>query len=98
MAKVMMSARLEANVLGWAKVYAKQRDVSLATVLEAALREFREACEGGVPELGPVEATAARAARARAVRQDAAPAASRATSRHQELMWERQERLNRGRS
>jgi hypothetical protein len=52
MAKVMMSARLEAEVLGWAKVYAKQRDVSLAAVLEAALREFREACEGGVPELG----------------------------------------------
>jgi hypothetical protein len=96
MAKVMMSARLEGEVLGWAKVYAKQRDVSLATVLEAALREFREACEGA-PVLGPVEATAAAAARARAVRQDAAPAASRATSRHQELMWERQVRLNKGR-
>lgn len=51
MAKVMVSARLDGELSGWAKKYAKQRDVSLASIIEAALREFREACEGGVPDI-----------------------------------------------
>lgn len=85
-----MSARLEADVLGWAKVYAKQRDVSLATVLEAALREFREACEGGVPELGGVQAVKAQVPTSKMRKP---PATS-----YEEMMRERQQRLNRGRS
>lgn len=51
MAKVVLSARVESELAGWVKVYAKRRDATVATVLEAALREFREACGDGVPVL-----------------------------------------------
>lgn len=93
MARVVLSARVDGDLAGWAKVYAKRRDTSLAAVLEEALREFREACEGGpspagvlaVRALGPVPRAAG---------------ASRlpARSEWERTMAQRQERLNKGRS
>jgi hypothetical protein len=50
--RIVTTVRLPAELSGWLSVYAKRRDVSKTVVIEAALREFREACEGGVPELG----------------------------------------------
>lgn len=62
MASVRVNMRVDAGLLGWAKVYAKRRDVTLTSVVEAALRGFREACEGGVPGLGRAQGIDAQAA------------------------------------
>ncbi len=51
MAAKMVSHRLDAELIAWADDYAKQRKSTRTAIIDAALREFREACEGGVPEL-----------------------------------------------
>jgi len=99
MSKVL-SVRVDDGLAEWVDAYAKERGKARQEVLLAAVRCFREDCRGGVPELGPVEATAAKASRVRAVRPQVAPRSvlRDAKSEYQRMMRERQVRLNKGRS
>jgi hypothetical protein len=47
----MVSLRVDEELLGWATGYAKERKVSRTSVVEAALRSFREGAARGVPDL-----------------------------------------------
>jgi hypothetical protein len=50
-ASKMVSLRVDEELLGWATGYAKERKVSRTSVVEAALRSFREGAARGVPDL-----------------------------------------------
>jgi hypothetical protein len=50
-AKQAVALRLEPETLEWLDGYAKERGASRQRVLEAAVRDFRATCAGGVPEL-----------------------------------------------
>lgn len=97
-AKTRVQVRVDPELLAWADGYAKLRGSTRTDILDAALREFREACGGGVPDV-PVPArpravspqvAPKRVVGRRAVREDA-------SAEFKRLMAERQRRLNEGR-
>lgn len=86
--------RLDEALVEWADGYAKRRGVSRTEVLEAALKEFREACEGG-PDVkrGPSVEAVVEAKRAVS---STGSTREHARGAYWDMMRERQERLNRG--
>lgn len=65
MSKVMLSGRVEDDLLRWVTGYAVERGVSRTAVLEWALREARALARAGVPDLGgpPADGRSARVGR-----------------------------------
>lgn len=51
MARITVSARMDVELVEWVDGYAKARRCSRTDVLELAVRELRDAAQGGVPEL-----------------------------------------------
>jgi hypothetical protein len=89
MPKVMLSGRIEEDLLRWVTGYAIERGVSRTAVLEWALREGRALARAGVPDLlepGSADGRSAsvgrvRRAGSRASSSPGAPAASRPPAR-----------------
>lgn len=49
----LVSLRLEDELASWVEAYREKRGWSRAELISAALRSFRQDCEGGVPDLPP---------------------------------------------
>jgi hypothetical protein len=91
----LVSVRLGDGLVEWVDGYAKKRGVSRTEVLNAAVREFRDACEGGVPEVKPGPSVETVMEVKRAVSK-AASTREHARGAYWDMMRERQERLNKG--
>lgn len=80
--------RIESGLWSWAAAYAGQRQLTRTAVVEAALRELRDAAQGGVPARGSVGVAAAKAGASRAAsRVPVKPA-------FVDRSWDRQTKLN----
>lgn len=94
MARKVASFRLDTELLDWVAQYASSRGASQGTVVESALRSFKEESERGVPDLPVADSPEARVRRA----MKAAPVRpARKLSPPDPAMLARQRRLNGGR-
>jgi hypothetical protein len=93
-AKVRIDVRVEGALLLWVDAYAKRRVTTRTAVIEAALAEFRDACEGGPSvERGPKLDAVIEAKRAVS---STGSTREHARGAYWDMMRERQERLNKG--